>query len=82
MYFAQFALGAIFYWIKHKNGCFRIVQNDPHVTHLSACRPGLLPHRIPIRMGHTMRAGIPKGVDVVWYIWVMVSPAKLSQLWR
>ena len=77
LYFAQLSLGAIIHWIKPHNVRSRPLQNYLHAV------VGLLLVALAfyqVRTGYrtewptqTGRGALPKTVDDIWYIWVVVS---------
>jgi hypothetical protein len=81
LYIAQLALGAIIHWIKPKGSRRRPLQNYLHAI------IGLLLIALAfyqVRVGYkvewpaqTGRDPLPRAVDIVWYVWVVVSAIQL-----
>ncbi|THU95506.1 hypothetical protein K435DRAFT_666290 [Dendrothele bispora CBS 962.96] len=78
LYLFQCALGAIIHFIKPKHNTGRPPQNYVHaVLGLLVIALGLYQVRTGYRTEWpvtTGRSPLPKGVDVVWYIWVVLLP--------
>lgn len=78
LYFAQCMLGAFIHWVKPKSCTSRPPQNYLHAVFglliislaLYQVRSGFT-HEWPYATG---RGALPKGVNILWYVWVVLLP--------
>ena len=81
LYLVQLMLGAIIHWIKPKGRRRRPLQNYLHaIIGLLLIALAFYQVRVGYRTewpAETGRDPLPKAVDIVWYIWVVVSAIQL-----
>lgn len=82
LYFAQSAFGAAVHWFKPGKSSGRPIQNYLHaIAGLLIIALAYYQTRTGFRTEWSMKTGrtIPNAVNIVWYVWVVVSVAPLIQ---